>query len=988
MNMEEFLANRFIRNFIKDKWLIFASTSVLMLFAIIYVLAVYKAPFQSEAKVWIKDTATRSFISQDHDEPGFLSSLTAASNPAMTQSEFLTSQETERYLADYIKRTEPNKEKWGKVGRDGEPDTSGIVKVKSEPNTDILQVKLTWDDGPMSQKLLSQALVRLDETNLAINRQIFTKKREYIDKQLLELDGKLQAVRQRIKNFQSGNLAVDMDSQTSELVRLRSQLVQQLESAMASRNNLAGNARSLQGQLSMNSRDGLAAVALGSGNTNLVKMRTDLSVLKQQYAHDSVKEADTNPHLVAMKDQIDALEHQIMDESQRTSGRSARKGPMIFDTVRGQLVQDMASSQAKSIAMGAEASSLMAAIARVDKQLRAVPQNRFTLGGLQEEERALTQAYDEMRKRQLETSIKEAETPSNVFVVDSPSLPQHASFPTGNHILALSLLLGLGVSMGLSILKTLSEDICEGSEAVGDATNSKLLGIVPWVTDPVIPRNMDDSMFANNDVACKHIISNLRLEAGKSDAQVVAFTSSALSKPKSGGAYHLAQCMAAVGQTVVFVDADLRISHPLEGRLNPASGMELSDLILDADLKLRSGQPVYPEEVMAGLVRDERGVYMSINRNPMNNAFDYFSSKGFKHVINVLKEQFEWVFINTPPAAIAPEFLPIANLSDGVVLFVDKRATYGSLKTIVSKVDEAGVPLLGTIVREQNGRIEWEYEMYNNWRGPGNGGGGGTPVGAAGGKRSAKKRVEFMGAQIDALTMQETLEYVSESITTRQQVQHVVVNVAKLMSMRHDRGLRDIVNGSDLINADGAGVVMGARLLGIKIPERVAGIDLMNRLVELSSRRDYRIFLLGASEDVVRDVVAHYKNMFPNLQICGYQNGYYRPEQEAGVAQKIRDAKPDILFVAMSTPKKEKFISKHKEMMNVPFVMGVGGSFDVVAGKVKRAPVWMQNAGLEWFYRLAQEPGRMWKRYLLTNVEFGWALANQAVSRRLRPVNG
>jgi len=156
----------------------------------------------------------------------------------------------------------------------------------------------------------------------------------------------------------------------------------------------------------------------------------------------------------------------------------------------------------------------------------------------------------------------------------------------------------------------------------------------------------------------------------------------------------------------------------------------------------------------------------------------------------------------------------------------------------------------------------------------------------------------------------------------------------------------------------------------------------------MANRQDYRIYFLGAEEGIVRDVLSHYRNLYPNLQICGYQNGYFKSNEEEKVAQKIRDAKPDILFVAMSSPKKEKFINQYKELMDVPFVMGVGGSFDVVAGKVKRAPLWMQSSGLEWFYRLVQEPGRMWKRYLVTNIEFGWALANQAVSMRLRNANG
>lgn len=245
-----------------------------------------------------------------------------------------------------------------------------------------------------------------------------------------------------------------------------------------------------------------------------------------------------------------------------------------------------------------------------------------------------------------------------------------------------------------------------------------------------------------------------------------------------------------------------------------------------------------------------------------------------------------------------------------------------------------------------------------------------------------------MGAKIDALSMRETLDRISEIIDHREHAQHVVVNVAKLMTMQKDRQLRQIVNSCDLINADGAGVVLGAKLLGINIPERVAGIDLMHQLVALASQRNYRIFFLGAEEDVVRDVVTNYKRLYPDLQICGYRNGYFSKDEEQDVAEKVREANPDILFVAMSSPKKEKFINQYKELMDVPFMMGVGGSFDVMAGKVQRAPKWMQDAGLEWFFRLIQEPGRMWKRYLVTNVQFGFALAGQVFSGKMRAANG
>lgn len=987
MKIEEFQQNRFIRNFIQDKWLIFASAGVMAAFAVVYVLTAYKPSFESEAKVWIKDTSTRSYLSQPTNQPGYLSPLTQAGNPVMTQAQILTSKEMSAYLSDFVARQQPQKE-WAKT-LNGKPNTLELIEVKTEPSTDVLHVSLKWSDPLVARDMLRVALERLNDTNLAFNRQIYTQKKEYVNTQLKNIERNLASVRDRLKQFQSGNMTIDIDVQTQELVRLKTQLVAQLESVKASHSNNSGSAKALQSQLAMSPRQALQAVALGSGNESLVKMRSDLALLKQQFAKDGVKLARTNPTMVASKRQIEELESQVKREVRETTGGNVVDGPLIYDNVRSQLVQDLVSSSARSAGLGSEASSLRAAINRVNTALKAIPENRYTLSGLMEEEKALAQAYDELRKMQIETQIKEAETPSNVFVVDTPSVPEKPSAPTGMHLIILSTLLGLGVGVGVSVLKTQTQDRCEGSDAVAEATKSKILGIIPWLEKPPEARGFADRpMFSMNDLACKHIISNLRIEAGKIEAQAIAFTSSSFEKPRSSGAYHLAQCMSRLGQTVAFIEADLRLGSLLGMVSDPGSTTDLSDLIMSTDLKLRAGQAVFPEEVLQGLTQDVNGIYLGLNRKPVDNAYDYFASRGFRHVLNVLKEQFDWVFIDTPAAMIAPEFMAIATISDGVVLFADKEATFKTLSSIAEKVRGAGIPLLGSVIREKSSRLTEEQEIYSNWRGPRGGGRSFSPVSTKEPVLSSSSRVEFMGAKIDALTMQETLQRVAHIIEHGESMQHVVVNVAKLVSMSHDKKLRDIVNGCDLINADGAGVVMGARMLGIPIPERVAGIDLMQNLIGLSNQKGYRVFFLGADEEVVRDVVTHYRALYPALNICGYRNGYFNPDEETKIARKIQQAKPDILFVAMSSPKKEKFINTYKDTMKVPFMMGVGGSFDVVAGKVKRAPLWMQNAGLEWFYRLAQEPRRMWKRYLFTNVQFGWMLAGKAVSHRLGATNG
>jgi len=216
-----------------------------------------------------------------------------------------------------------------------------------------------------------------------------------------------------------------------------------------------------------------------------------------------------------------------------------------------------------------------------------------------------------------------------------------------------------------------------------------------------------------------------------------------------------------------------------------------------------------------------------------------------------------------------------------------------------------------------------------------------------------------------------TIENVVDACERNKQLHHVVVNAGKIVAMQTDMQLRQSVNESDIINADGQAVVWASKILGKPLKERVAGIDLMINLVELAHKKKYKIFFFGAKEEVVKTVVNKYSKQYSSDIIAGYRNGYFKKEEEQNIAKEIADSGANILFVAISSPTKENFLYENKELLkNVNFIMGVGGSFDVVAGKVKRAPLWMQNCGLEWFYRFVQEPKRMWKRYLVGNTKF------------------
>lgn len=242
-------------------------------------------------------------------------------------------------------------------------------------------------------------------------------------------------------------------------------------------------------------------------------------------------------------------------------------------------------------------------------------------------------------------------------------------------------------------------------------------------------------------------------------------------------------------------------------------------------------------------------------------------------------------------------------------------------------------------------------------------------------------RIQFLNTQIDNYSMAETLDAIKEAIRTKRQIHHVVVNAGKMVAMQKDPELRESVNQSDLINADGQAVVWASRLLGKPLKERVAGIDIMENLVTEAAREGFKIYFFGAKEAVVSKVVSTYKMRFGEEIIAGYRNGYFAKEEEAEIAMRIGQSGADILFVAISSPTKEHFLYRNRDLLkNVHFIMGVGGSFDVVSGLVKRAPAWMQRAGLEWFYRFIQEPGRMWKRYLVGNTTFVYLVLKEFFS--------
>jgi len=248
----------------------------------------------------------------------------------------------------------------------------------------------------------------------------------------------------------------------------------------------------------------------------------------------------------------------------------------------------------------------------------------------------------------------------------------------------------------------------------------------------------------------------------------------------------------------------------------------------------------------------------------------------------------------------------------------------------------------------------------------------------------ATPRVELLGCAIDAVTLDEAVAAIDRRIQLRQPCQHMSINAAKLVRFQHDQELRDAVETCELVTADGQAVVWAARVLGRPLPERVAGIDLMNALVRRAGEQGYRIYVLGARAEVLQRALDTLRGRHPGLRLSG-RHGYFAPSEEPEVVEGIAGAKPDVLFVALETPFKELFLARNRDRLQIPFVMGVGGAVDILGGVRRRAPGWMQRLGLEWAYRLAQDPRRLARRYIVGNTWFTWLVARELVRQRVLP---
>lgn len=691
--------NRFFRSFHENSNIILNVMIIIFAWTLIYLFAFYKPQYESHAKIWIKDLETKNFVSQ-LNESSHLSSLTSAGNPLLTQLEIIKSENLLKIVAEEQRKAGFKKPDYRKIN----------IVVKQKPNTDILILSIKGQTPVQAQFTLNKILEEYEKMNRNINGKISHARRVYIDTKLEQINERLAFIREQIRDYKADNLAIDIDQQSQRLVEQKMDTENKIADIQANIKHNRAAVRELQKQLSLNTKDAVNAVAIGSGNKVLEQLRQDLNRETQTLEYDLVKLADTNPKVVAQKAKINELKKQIRTQITMSIGNNGNSNRAIFDTVREDLVDTMAQKQMQLMGYQAQEKALKETLEKINADQAKIPEQKYTLSYLEQEEKVLSTVSAELREKQIEAKLKESEAVSNVITIDSPDLPSKQSFPTQFQILIMSLIFGFILGTFLVFLKTLFENICDSVYDIEAITGMPIVGAIPWINNVISDRQRDTIC----KIAEENIISHIKLKCLHNNKKVLTFSSSSLKKHRSNILKFITHRFNSLGYSTVFLDCDFKnptVFKDLSTKIDVRT--EFSDLILSIGRQLRvDANANIEQEVLDAVSTCEHGVHYLMNTSNILEPYEFFGTPAFKAIIEVLKKHYDCVFIDVGPVLLTPEFVVISKLSDGVILLLHKTVTYSVLKRIMTIIKNSKIELIGTIIRESSLRFEKEYEEY------------------------------------------------------------------------------------------------------------------------------------------------------------------------------------------------------------------------------------------------------------------------------------
>jgi uncharacterized protein involved in exopolysaccharide biosynthesis len=679
-----------------DKWLVLLIAAIITGLGLWAVLTTAPLMYVSKAKVWIRNSSRVPYIISleryESEKPA-----TMAANPILTQLELMTSSQVASDHFEFLRNASPLMIK-KLEGAEVSPEEylRGHLKANNMISTETVQLEYRANKPDLAQNALNNVLENYLTYRHDIEYGGKNRQSKDIDKRVKDTEARLMQVRNNIRDYETRTGSNDVGKESGELVTKRLEAQIQVAELNAQISATRASVKSLSAKLPYkNVQSAINAVAMGAPGP-LLDLRQQLADAKQQYEFDAIKLAPTNPKLVAQSQKISEIQRQINQEIRTVLGRSGKTGDTaIYDNTRTKLVNDLLESNVKLQNLLAQEGTLNHMLSGLRQEEYAMPTKKYTLKNLMQEEANLAEAYDALKKQQLEAHLKGADSMDNILVViDKPSLPTKEQSPTQKQLAALALLLGLGAGVGFSLLKTRLTGFCSNATTMRNLTQRPVLATIPWYATGY---QQPGRMLAM-DNASEEAVAKLLIEIREHRYQVLAITSDCQGTHRPTQLMQLGRKFADSGYRVALIDANFR-TPSLACRVEIHPEQSLSQLIERFNNPMDEGTANSLMQEYAYQDPDN-GCVCLLNEQPLPSPARYFSSPGFMRLLHHMRKHFQVVLVNTPSILSAPEATTITSLSDAVVAVTSYAVQEATVVQMTEQLEAIQKPFLGTIIRE------------------------------------------------------------------------------------------------------------------------------------------------------------------------------------------------------------------------------------------------------------------------------------------------
>jgi len=716
------MKNKLLSLILKEKLIISIGLISSLALFICYCLFFYTPLYSTTASLLVRNIPKQDVVAT-YGGGSIVKSESGYSNPLFNLIKLLESERLSdrvykilesNYKQDALTLDIKSKEDWYKV-------YSKLTLTKVEPSTDVIKVTFKWINKENAADLLNHTVKEFKKENMLIRKNVEIKNSKYLNEQLQIIGQKLDNIRKQIRDYKLANNAIDVNNEVTELTKARVELEKRLELLKGDLSYYSRKLADYSYQLDFpDGKTVLRSTAVG-GDPYLIDLTQELASAQQNYARLIANYTPNFPEVLAAKNEVESLKKDIKARREQSlQNIKIKRG--LYDRPSLDIATDLARAQAEKAALTSQLIAINKGINNLKSKEAKLPSKILGLEELQKEETALIDAYNNIRQKQIEAKIKENEIVDNIVVLNSPSKPTFLFIPLLLKFISF-ILVGFMASLGIAWVKEDIEDKWNSSEEIEFVTGKSILGVIPWIKEEEFKSSgVIHSPNTIMGIAFGNVASNIIRKSYLEDAQVISFISTVSSRSQSLLSLNLCSTFARLNRSVILIDTDFTNPAKLLKKLNLSGSMMQMDLVdtideLNKHIRLaKNVEDVTVDSLLKNAVvpvniqlKDGsmlRFSYLCANKI-VANIHNYVATQGYIRLLEFLKNHYELILVDTPSRPfVFPEFSAITNSSDAVAIFSSLNINRHSLISMIKKLEQNNVNVLGIIPREENSEIE------------------------------------------------------------------------------------------------------------------------------------------------------------------------------------------------------------------------------------------------------------------------------------------